>query len=517
MPQFISTIIHKFRAIPVLSRMGQWITATLRRMRLPNLFSLRNIIFIGFITAVIPLFLAVLYAAFAMRETASLGKTLNQQVFEETKTVRLALQKSSDIERKARLFVLLSDPSLRQPYERQSYENTRNTFKKALDDLLTLNVDNKIALRVNELAEKERLIYEQIIQSETENKLKLPVDEAFQGLREASNTLSREFESYVEQKFDELHQQTQSLEQSLLIKGAALLSISVIFLTSLLVILSRSIRKLDSSIRKLGAGYRLEPIVVTGPNDLRYLGDRLEWLRTRLLELEDSKYRWMEIVAEEIEKPLENIVELAAKLAEDTDGAFDSQRLAMAISLSDHVKTLQTVSAELIRFSQSNPNRQETRKEAVNLKALLESVIAAYQTRLQAKSVTIKALARPVKFSGIPDQLYAVIDHLLSNAVKYSPEGGEIRVMLRTSGVLVDLEVEDEGMGFDPDERAKVFHPFFSGKAAQTADAAGAGMGLAMVSEYVANHQGKVEIIESRQNQQGARIRVQLPLMDSVE
>ena len=480
-----------------------------------RLFSLRNIIFTGFVIAVIPLFLAVLYAAFAMRETASLGKALNQQVFEQTKTIRLVLQKSSDIERKARLFVLLSDPALRQPYERQSYENARNAFKQALDELLTLNVDNKIALRVNELAEKERLIYEQLISSEIEDKLKLPVDGAFQGLREASTTLSREFESHVEQKFDELHRQSESLEQGLLIKGAILLLISLIFMTALLIMLSRSIRQLDSSIRKLGAGHRLEPIVVTGPSDLRHLGERLEWLRTRLLELEDSKYRMMETVANEIEKPLENIVELAAKLAEDADGEFDPQRLDTAMALSDHVQKLQTVSAELLRFSQTNPNLQESSKETFNLKALLESVITAYETRLQAKSLTVKALARPVEFSGIAEQLYAVIDHLLSNAVTYSPDGGEIRIMLRTSGALVELEVEDEGPGFDPDERAKVFQPFFSGKAAKTGDADGAGIGLAMVSEYVANHQGKVEIIEARQDQPGARIRVQLPLTDS--
>ncbi|MFZ4698823.1 MAG: hypothetical protein ACOYMG_02120 [Candidatus Methylumidiphilus sp.] len=316
------SIIQKFRTTPVLSRIGQRIAGYFHGMSLTKPFSLRNIIFTGFVIAVIPLFLAVLYATFAMRESASLGKALNQQVFDQTKTIRSVLQKASDIERKARLFVLLSDPALRQPYERQSYENARTLFKQALDELLKLNVDNTIALRGNELAEKEKLIYEQIIGSESEDKLKLPVDEAFQGLREASNTLSREFESHVGQKFEELHQESESLEQGLLIKGSILLVISVTFMTTLLVMLSRSIRQLDTAIRKLGAGHRLEPIVVTGPSDLRHLGERLEWLRTRLLELEDSKYRMMETVAGEIDKPLERIVELAAKLAEDANGGL---------------------------------------------------------------------------------------------------------------------------------------------------------------------------------------------------
>jgi len=105
----------------------------------------------------IPLFLAVMYAAFGMRETSALGRTINYQVFEQTKAIRLVLQKTADIERKARLFVLLSDPALRQPYEQQSYENTRASFKQALGELLKLHVDNKIALLVNELSRKRKI------------------------------------------------------------------------------------------------------------------------------------------------------------------------------------------------------------------------------------------------------------------------------------------------------------------------------------------------------------------------
>ena len=148
------------------------------------------------------------------------------------------------------------------------------------------------------------------------------------------------------------------------------------------------------------------------------------------------------------------------------------------------------------------------------MKHLLESVIADFQTSLQAKSITLKKLVRPVEISGIHEQLRNIIEQLLSNAVKYSPGGGEIRIMLRDSGTQMELEVEDEGPGIEPDERSHVFEPFFRGKAAQCDDnAEGPGLGLAIVKEYVANHQGKVDIIDSRQDQHGARIRVQIPLI----
>jgi len=482
-------------------------------MKFKNILSLKSLIVLGFVIAVIPLFLAVMYAAFGMRETSALGRTINYQVFEQTKAIRLVLQKTADIERKARLFVLLSDPAVRQPYEQQSYESTRASFKQALSELLKLQLDNKIALLVNELSEKENLIYQQIIGSASENNLKLPVDEAFQGLRESSYSLSREFENHVDHEFNELRQQSVSLEHGLLIKGAVLLFISFSFIAILLAVLSRSMQQLDASIRRLGSGELEEPIVVGGPSDLRYLGARLEWLRTHLMELEVSKQQFMHNVAREIELPLESIRVGAELLANETDDQPDGERQDIARLLCNNVDQLKTVSEELVRYSRINLKPEMNRKETVNMQYLLESVIEDFQPRLQAKSISLKKLVRPVEISGIREQLRSIIEQLLSNAVKYSPAGGEIRIMLRDSGAQLELEVEDEGPGIDPNERNHVFEPFFRGKAALSDEGVeGPGLGLAIVKEYVANHQGKIDIIDSRQDQPGARIRVQIPL-----
>lgn len=481
-------------------------------MKFKNFLSLKSLIVLGFVIAVIPLFLAVMYAAFGMRETSALGRTVNTHVFEQTKTIRLVLQKASDIERKAKLFVLLSDPTLRQPYERQSYETVRASFKQALSDLLKLHVDNKIALLVNELSEKENLIYQQIIGSDDENNLELPIDEAFQGLRESAATLSREFENHVDHEFNELHQLSESLEHGLLVKGAVLLAISFSVIATLLIVLSRSMRQLDVSIRRLGAGELAEPILVNGPSDLRYLGNRLEWLRTHLLELEVSKQQFMQNVASEIELPLASLRQDADLLAGETDYDPNSKRQATVLHLCANIEKLNSVSEELLRYSRINSLPDIKRKESVNIKDLLETMIEDFQPVLSSKAIAIRMLARPVEVSGFPEQLRAIIEQLLTNAVKFSPEGGEIRVILRDAGTLMELEVEDEGPGIAADERDHIFEPFYRGKAGETGDSDGPGLGLAIVKEYVANHQGKVEVIDARQDQQGARIRVQIPL-----
>lgn len=151
-------------------------------------------------------------------------------------------------------------------------------------------MDGEIALLASELSEKESLIYRQIIQSEAESHPRLPVEEAFSGLREASNTLSRAFEGHVDRQFDELRGQSEALERGLAVKCAVSLVMFVAWVGLLMAILARPVRQLKAAIRGLGAGEFAGPITIAGPSDFSHLGDQLEWLRLRLLEREASSH-----------------------------------------------------------------------------------------------------------------------------------------------------------------------------------------------------------------------------------
>jgi len=267
----------------------------------------------------------------------------------------------------------------------------------------------------------------------------------------------------------------------------------------------------------LGSGELDAPIDVTGPSDLHYLGSRLEWLRTHILELEDSKQQFMHNVASEINLPLENIREGAEQLVSEADEEANSSREDIARQLCNNVDKLKKVAEELVLYSQINSKPEMNHKQTVNVKDLLELVVEDFKPRLQAKSISLKKLVRPVVISGVNEQLRSIIEQLLLNAVKYSPVGGELRIMLRDSGAQMVLEIEDEGPGIAPEDREHAFEPFFRGKTAQSDKCVeGSGLGLAIVKEYVTNHQGKVNIIDSRHDQQGARIRIQMPLTGEV-
>ncbi|MDD1648965.1 MAG: hypothetical protein LUO80_01040 [Methylococcaceae bacterium] len=289
-------------------------------MKFPRFHSLKSLIVIGFAIAVMPLIAGVLYAGRTVEETAVLGRDNHYKVYEQTKAVNLVLQKTSDIERKARLFVLLADPSLRQPYERQSYETARASFRLAIEELQKLSVDNAIILLASELSEKEVLIYHQIIGSEESDSSslpKLPVEQAFVGLREAASALSRAFEDHVDLEFNQMRQQSETRGQALQAKFAALLGISIAFIFALLVYLERSLRQLDVSIRKLGRGNFEGPVTITGPADFADLGQILEALRTRLMECEKLNHSDQHEVDDKTGTPL---VETLENVSQPGDG-----------------------------------------------------------------------------------------------------------------------------------------------------------------------------------------------------
>jgi two-component system sensor histidine kinase GlrK len=397
-------------------------------------------------------------------------------------------------------------------------KDARASFEHALSGLLNAEGDSQMAPLADESSGKEKLFDDRIVGVGTDAKARLSIDDAFQGLQDAVNGFWQGALSRADRAVGDYPEHSGSIRQDALVKGAILGTLVLIglgFGSGLLAVFTRSVRQLDESIRRLGAGDFGRPIRVTGPRNLRYLGDRLEWLRARLLGREESKKQFISKVSSQFETPLSGIFESTGLLMAETAGGLTPKQRDLMARLRQDVQKLQSLVDESLHYNQVKDNPSPQPKRAVNMKTLLASVIEDHQDALKAKSLTIKELVQPVEFVGVPDQIRTIIENLLSNAIKFSPEGGTIRIILRDLGTGIELEVEDDGPGIDAAERPRIFEPFFRGKTAHTTDTEGAGLGLAIVSECVANHQGKVESIEPRQDEKGARIRVELPLVEA--
>ena len=133
------------------------------------------------------------------------------------------------------------------------------------------------------------------------------------------------------------------------------------------------------------------------------------------------------------------------------------------------------------------------------------------------EKIELVVVARPgrVPIVGDVDALLTVFGNLLSNAVRYTPDGGRVTVRLDADGADARVEVQDTGLGMTPAVRARIFEQFYRGPEAWAADAQELGLGLALAHRLVHAHGGRIEV-ESVPSQ-GSTFRVVLPLASPVE
>ncbi|PJF21358.1 MAG: hypothetical protein CUN56_11490, partial [Phototrophicales bacterium] len=150
-------------------------------------------------------------------------------------------------------------------------------------------------------------------------------------------------------------------------------------------------------------------------------------------------------------------------------------------------------------------------KERVNMTAVTHDIVTRHMTDAEQKQQTLRSnLANGVIVMGNLRQLSQVVSNLIGNAIKYTPNGGEIDVTLRVEDDDVLLEVKDNGYGIPKDAQANLFTEFYRVRNRATAGIPGTGLGLSLVKSVVQAHRGDVWV-ESDENQ-GSTFFVRLPL-----
>jgi two-component system sensor histidine kinase GlrK len=148
--------------------------------------------------------------------------------------------------------------------------------------------------------------------------------------------------------------------------------------------------------------------------------------------------------------------------------------------------------------------------EQVNMQALVEDVLNNYKVAVLSRKLCLRQSLQPVIVYGDREKLHTLVDNLVSNAVKYSPDGAvlQVRVFRRENHCII--EVADSGPGIPASERERVFDAFFQGVPADKSHVRGTGLGLSIAREYAQAHGGNIAVVKS--DTAGACLQVRLPL-----
>ncbi|MGL5003378.1 MAG: sensor histidine kinase, partial [Casimicrobium sp.] len=275
------------------------------------------------------------------------------------------------------------------------------------------------------------------------------------------------------------------------------------------ILIARPLRNIDRSIRKLGRGEFADAIAINGPRDLRSLGERLDWLRRRLLELETHQSRFLRHVSHELKTPLTAVREGSELLNDRIVGEMSSQQTDVVRIIRDNTVSLQRLIEDLLSYQQHR-SAAPLKIERVELAPIIDRVVREHRLEMLSRAITADILGEPQALDADREQIRVVLDNLVSNAIKYTPRGGKVRIATSRDGQMVQIDVEDDGPGIAADEQERIFESFFRGDASANGKIKGTGLGLAIVREYVLAHQGSVYVVNP--GQPGGKFRIRLPL-----
>jgi signal transduction histidine kinase len=260
------------------------------------------------------------------------------------------------------------------------------------------------------------------------------------------------------------------------------------------------------------ANARLEERVAARTQDLTTANRRLAAQWARLRQANTFKSEILGTVAHDLKNPLGVILGRTEILKEMIAGAgaLDKNIEAQLAYVRDAANRLTQMVDDLVSDAMADALDITIRREPVDIATLVEEVAEANRQLAARKSQTITVSAPPNHAASVDsDRIREAIDNLVSNAVKYSPIGGAIDLLVRRDEGSIIVEVRDQGAGLSPEDISRLFGRFQRLSAKPTAGETSTGLGLSIVKRIIDLHGGRISV-DSKGPGKGATFKMTL-------
>ena len=471
-------------------------------MKRPN--SLSWLTVFGFGLAIVPLVLVIVSITLTIARFAEEGQSSILRAVALSDSANRMANAVRSMERYGLQYTVLQDSALLVLFQQSfdEYQQVSKRFAAAGPS----KVDQRRLRHLNENLAKAR------------RALPLAALEGGRGtLDQDFSTASHEMQQLQEDVNDGISAQVKHLgDRALQIKRLTLyevllaLPLTIVVAIFFIILITRPIKRLDRAISGLGDGDLSSNIEVSGPKDIAALGDRLEWLRKHLQELEATKVHFLRQLSHELKTPLTAIREGSELLQEELGQGLIAEQREIVDIVRDNSLRLQRLIEDLLRFSMAEGPISAGMQHPIPLHEVLEELLLSYKPVLRSKGIRLESQVSELWTSAHRDRIRTIVDNLLSNAVKFSPQGATIRVALRQDAEEAVIDVIDGGPGVAREERDKIFDILYRGSASESGKIEGSGLGLAITREYVLSYGGSLEILDTEGS--GAHFQVRLPI-----
>jgi two-component system sensor histidine kinase GlrK len=466
--------------------------------------SFLGLLLLAFFLVAAPLIVAFYNAAVYVEQLAGQSQTAVSQAAQASRGSRLLVEQTTALERVVRQYLILDDEELINDYSR-----LRANFKANTSELSLQPLEEAQLSELNNTIDMEQTLYEQLIRKPATPQEKTALVGGYMVLSDLARNVLNTSNALIDREVESMRKTGERAQRILWLQLAATIPLGVLLAIGVTIFIARPIRQLDLAIRRLGAGEFEGTIRVVGPADLEYLGGRLDWLRQRLIELEQQKRLFLRHISHELKTPLTALREGSELLIEGTAGALSPGQREIVEILRQKSSQLQRLIEDLLNYHRVQESVGRLDLKEVRFDRVVEQALEDHRLVAQARRIRANLRLDPFTLHADEDKLRAVVANLVSNAIKYSPDEGMISLALRQQGDEAVLDIGDAGPGVPIEDREKIFDWFYQGEGAPRGRLRGSGLGLAIAREFVLAHGGRIEILQ--ESGPGAHFRVTLP------
>ncbi len=297
----------------------------------------------------------------------------------------------------------------------------------------------------------------------------------------------------------------QLLTVFVVVAAAALIAALVFAVT-----LTRPIKALTSTIRRMGRGDLSARVKVHASGEMKALADSYNAMAEKIEHFDRSRSQFVSNASHELKTPLATMKLLLENLIYDPDMPQELRTEFMQ-DMNHEIDRLTGIITDLLTLTQMDSHAAALTLTDVNLSALTEEALHPLRLAAESRHQSLETdIAEEVHLHGDAGKLTQIIYNLTDNALKYTPDGGVIRVSLALSGKEAVLTVSDNGVGIPEGDQAHIFDRFYRVDKARSRATGGTGLGLSIVRQLVQLHGGTIEVVSAPG--QGSAFTVTLPV-----
>lgn len=314
-------------------------------------------------------------------------------------------------------------------------------------------------------------------------------------------------EYYIYVQKDTSGQKSAIANSAILILGCVFLTGSIVFLV-IADIIVKPLTRLTNAIKELSNGNYNVRVDNVGQDEISKLNQGFNQMARQLAKQDETRQKFISDISHEFQTPLTSIQGFANILKEED--LPKEQRVKYANIISYNSKRLSSLAKNMLQLTLLDREEIELELTNYSLVEQMNRVISTQENQAMEKNIEIvfEMPKKEIFIEGDEQRLEQVWTNIISNAIKYTNEGGLITITMKKNSKDIEISIEDTGIGMSKEVVSHIFERFYREDKARNVE--GNGLGLAIVKSIVDLHHGKIDILS--QVDVGTNFIVRLPI-----